>query len=138
MSLSVTKRFNFCYAHHLPNYDGPCARVHGHNAEMEIEFQRKITSKSFRDNEWTKWPDMIIDFTKIKQLVQSLINQLDHQYLNELDAFSYEQPTVENIVHFFLCNLIRKLANSPVDVTRIRISEGPNSWAEWRINDAGK
>ncbi|MDE7148907.1 MAG: 6-carboxytetrahydropterin synthase, partial [Bacteroidales bacterium] len=34
--LSVTKIFRFEMAHALPDYDGPCAHLHGHSYRLEV------------------------------------------------------------------------------------------------------
>ena len=32
----ITKRFTFEACHHLPNYNGKCANVHGHSYKLEV------------------------------------------------------------------------------------------------------
>ena len=53
MDLNV--EFKFCAAHRLPNYDGPCNRVHGHNYRFEVEIRGEPDPHS----------GMILDFVDI-------------------------------------------------------------------------
>ena len=40
MSMTITKEFHFGAAHHLPNYDGKCNNIHGHEYFVRVEFKR--------------------------------------------------------------------------------------------------
>lgn len=89
---TVTRRFKFCYAHHLPGYEGKCKTVHGHNAVVEV---------TFGDTE-DDFPGMVIDFTKIKEYVKPIIEKLDHKNLNDFPFLSIETlpPTAEVIAEY--------------------------------------
>jgi 6-pyruvoyltetrahydropterin/6-carboxytetrahydropterin synthase len=87
--LTVTKEFHFEYGHSLPNYDGPCCRLHGHSGKLFVEVAGGIETKT--EN---KYPGMVIDFSTLKRIVEEeVISKLDHMYLNDLMEF----PTAENI-----------------------------------------
>lgn len=75
---------NFSAAHQLTNaYDKKCNdSIHGHNWKVLIE----INSSTLKNN-------MVIDFTKLKEIV----NQLDHKNLNEILNF---EPTAELIAKY--------------------------------------
>jgi 6-pyruvoyltetrahydropterin/6-carboxytetrahydropterin synthase len=60
----------FDAAHWLPDYDGPCARLHGHTWKVEIEIEGPVDPKT----------GMIADFKDIKAAVGSILP--DHQCLN--------------------------------------------------------
>ena len=119
--LSVTKKFDFCYGHHLPGHKGKCKFQHGHNSVLEVELiSTNITSQL------CDYDGMIIDFGDMKRLVnKTVIDKLDHQYLNDL----IETPTAENLVKWVVQELENVFGYS---LQRVRIYETPTSYAEWR------
>ena len=78
----LTYNTTFDAAHHLLNYDGKCANVHGHQWRVKFEIE---TKELFRD--------MVIDFTALKEIA----NKLDHKNLNDVLKFN---PTSENIAKY--------------------------------------
>jgi 6-pyruvoyltetrahydropterin/6-carboxytetrahydropterin synthase len=125
--LTVTKRFEFCYGHHLPNYNGKCKNDHGHNSVVEVEFVQDHESESCNP-----YPGMVADFNDIKRAVLPIIDSLDHQTLNTAMPPEYQPPTAENIVKFLRDEI---KVSTPLTLIRIRVTETPNSWAEWRADN---
>lgn len=128
--LTVIKKFTFCYGHHLPNHPGKCKNVHGHNSEVEVEvgLDHCFVPDGLKDN------GMIIDFGELKNLVNEILEKLDHQYLNETVPMMYLPPTAENLALFLKVNIKKALAGSGNVLIRIRVSETPTSWAEWKAD----
>ncbi len=83
--MELYKEFTFEAAHRLPNVpEGhKCARLHGHS------FHVRITVSGAVDPD-TGW---VMDFGIIKAAYQSLHDELDHRYLNEIAGL--ENPTSE-------------------------------------------
>jgi len=80
----ITKEFMFEAAHFLPEYDGPCANMHGHSYRLQITIAGKIGKNG-----------MVKDFSELKRIVsEHVISKLDHQLLNEAIG---KYPTAENI-----------------------------------------
>jgi len=122
MSITVTKKFNFCYAHHLPEYDGVCNRHHGHNSVVEVEFTNEYGQLP------RPYPGMVVDFKDIKKIVGPIIDQLDHRYLNDiLDPFN---PTAETIADW----IAGRIMETPLGpgLIRVQVSETDDSFATWR------
>ncbi len=134
--LTVTKRFEFCYGHFLPGYNGNCRNQHGHNSVVEVEIQPCKTGV---------YNGMVIDFGDIKQIAGAIISFLDHKNLNDLPEFQKfceEQainpttglflertvPTAEMICEFLVYEISKELPG----LVRLRVTETPNSWAEWK------
>ena len=84
----LRKQFNFEAAHSLPLVprDHPCFRVHGHSYSVVIE----VGSEKLLDG-------FVIDFRKINEFAKPIVNEFDHQNLNDF----VDNPTCEN-----LCSLI--------------------------------
>ncbi len=113
--ISVTKIFNFEAAHHLPNHEGKCKNIHGHNYKLEVTFSgdRKIEGNS---------KGMIIDFSDLKKIVDSvIIDRVDHKNLNDIFA----NPTAENMVFAF----VDWIRNS--QLSKLKLWETDDSFAEW-------
>lgn len=103
----LTLEHHFCAAHHLElNYSSPCQKNHGHSWKVITE----IVSSELDNN------GMIIDFAKIKDI----INKLDHQDLNEILDFN---PTAENIARY-IYGRIKRLTDGEIKVT---VFESPNA-----------
>ena len=74
-------------AHHLPNYDGKCSKLHGHRLEYTLSFRGEIGEDG-----------MIEDFKDLDRIIGIVRDRYDHSNLNDL----YELPTLENFATHFL------------------------------------
>lgn len=84
----ILKQFHFDAAHQLGGNvpEGhKYGRVHGHSFEVELQFSGTPQA----DTGW------ICDFAEIDALIAAIQEQLDHQYLNDVEGL--EQPTLERI-----------------------------------------
>jgi len=82
---TISKEFSFAGAHRLPNYDGACSNLHGHEWKFIVSVRKKINPNT----------GMIIDFKDLKRIVtENVVDLLDHNYLNDF----FPNPTAENIV----------------------------------------
>ena len=64
-------------AHRLPDYEGKCCRLHGHNWRVEVVVRGTELDSS----------GLLIDFKVLKSHVAEVLLTLDHYYLNETEAF---------------------------------------------------
>jgi len=101
MPASYTLRVvaDFAAAHTLRNYPGACSRMHGHNWKIEAEVVAHELDEI----------GMAIDFKEIKREVRAIAKELDHYYLNDLEAFQEINPTAENIARYFFMELSQRL-----------------------------
>lgn len=90
MKTTATKKFHFCYAHRLPQYNGKCSNMHGHNAEVEV-----TVSGTYRGP--GEYHGMVVDFGILKNIVSPSIEAFDHCTINDLMLI----PTAENIADLF-------------------------------------
>ena len=121
--LCICKKFEFCYAHSLPDYNGKCVNIHGHTGFLHVEINSNV-------NPNYKYPGMIMDFKELKTVVeQVVIKKLDHGYLNErIPFFKENPPTAENIT-LWIVNELRKVFGP--GLICVRVYETPDSYAEW-------
>lgn len=107
--------FHFAAAHRLPRYDGPCARVHGHNYRFLVGVEGEVDPKS----------GMIADFGDIKAAVQEhVLTRVDHRDLNDVLA----NPTAENIARWIWETLDGRLPG----LREVRLFEIPDSCVTYR------
>lgn len=113
---TISKTFRFEAAHHLPNHDGKCRRVHGHSwiATVTVSANSVASDGAKRG--------MVLDFGDLKKIVQPVVDQyLDHWDLNEtLDIY----PTSENIAKW-LYNIIAGKLDEYNDVEAFLSQELP-------------
>ena len=108
---------DFASAHSLRNYPGDCARLHGHNWQVEVS----VCSKVLDEN------GIAIDFREIKKQTKLVIKRLDHQYLNEIKPFDVLNPTAENIAKYFFDEVGILINNEDIKVMQVLIWETPRS-----------
>lgn len=134
----------------LSKHPGSCRYPHGHTRVIEV-----VLSASELDSN-----DMVVDFKAIKMLCQDYIERYDHRMaLNSADpllpamrnvhpdsvlVFEKQDPTTEviarDIFDFVTAALDSGLERDGyriepgrVLLERIRVTETPSSWAEYRI-----
>ena len=125
--MEIFKTYEFSAAHHLPNHEGKCKSTHGHEWTVTIGIQ------GFSITEVTS-PErgMVMDYHTLSNLVDPLIEILDHKYLNHLTFHGqeFQNPTCENLVNWFGDKLTRALESDFSDCggrlfgLRITIQEG--------------
>lgn len=116
--MDIYKDFRFEAAHRLPNVpEGhKCARLHGHSYRCRITISGEPT-------EPLGW---IMDFSDLAAVVQPLLDQLDHYYLNEIAGL--DNPTSENLAVWIWNKLQPELAQ----LCEVEISETCTSGCVYR------
>lgn len=100
-------------AHRLPNVpEGhKCARLHGHSFRIEIHVSGPVGA----DTGW------VMDFADLRQAFQPLFDQLDHQYLNDIDGL--DNPTSENLARW----IWQRLSVDLPQLSRVVVQETCNA-----------
>ncbi len=116
---AICKRFSFSAAHHLTGLPAshPCATNHGHNYEVEVEFQSPFLDAV----------GFVIDYRELDSFKAWLMETVDHKDLNQVFQFN---PTAEQLAVTFWVHLT-KVFNRSV-ISAVRVSETPKTWAEYR------
>lgn len=117
----ISVKTGFSAAHHLAGYPGACARVHGHNWEVEIFFRGARLNRL----------GILHDFRAIKKVVRELLTALDHADLNRHPAFKRANPTSENIARHLFRTMERRFNTRQCRVARVTVSEGPGTSASY-------
>lgn len=118
----ISKRFAFSASHLLEGLgdDHPCARLHGHNYEVEV-----VAAAAELDDR-----GFVVDYHELSPLKAFLDTDVDHRHLNDVLP---GQPSAERLA-WWLYEWCK--ANLDDDVSRhvvaVRVSETPRTWAEYR------
>jgi 6-pyruvoyltetrahydropterin/6-carboxytetrahydropterin synthase len=81
---------SFSAAHRLRGYRGDCERLHGHNYRVEVS-----VSSADLDS-----MGIVMDFRDLKGQLKTILDGLDHHYLNDLEPFVQDNPSAENIARY--------------------------------------
>jgi len=121
----LTVKRQFDAAHSLWGYQGRCSRLHGHTWMVEVS----VAGAGLDEN------GMLVDFHEIKRLVEKVVQDFDHQYLNELEPFNQPgketNPTAENIA-CYIYRLLKNALASGLELTRVQVWESPDAGACYR------
>jgi 6-pyruvoyltetrahydropterin/6-carboxytetrahydropterin synthase len=112
--VEIYKTFCFEAAHRLPNVPAghKCSRLHGHSFHLKVYV-------SGEPGEMSGW---IVDFADIKAAVTPILEQLDHNYLNEIEGLS--NPTSENLIRWIWQRLKPRLPGLSKLVVRETCTSG--------------
>ena len=123
MKLEKTARFRFDAAHHLPDYDGKCKKVHGHTYFFEV----CCAGSELDEN------GMLFDTEDLEEIVKErILSKLDHSDLNE----TLENPTAENIAIWIYGQLKDSIKNERYQLKEIKVQEGEKSSVSYQENEA--
>lgn len=133
-----TRRLEFDYGHRLLRHEGLCAHVHGHRGVAEVECAAPELDSVGR----------VIDFSEVKRLVGGWLDEhWDHAFIvgaedEAMRGFLSEHrqrhfvladpPTAENLATHLAYAAMALLRPLGITITRLRLYETPNGWAEWR------
>lgn len=119
---TVSAQAHYDAAHFLRNYDGKCARLHGHRYVVEAAVQAADLDES----------GLAFDFVDLKRHLRAIADGLDHQNLNELPQFEGLETSAETQARYFFEELRARL---PADLSGgllyARVWESPAQWAQY-------
>jgi 6-pyruvoyltetrahydropterin/6-carboxytetrahydropterin synthase len=119
----VTIEETFAAGHALRNYRGKCENVHGHNYRCQVTVEGEQLDQI----------GLLLDFAELKRAVHSVIDRLDHQWLNEFPPFDVLNPSAENIAKYIYDEVSAGL--KPTDGVRlssVRLWETDTAYAVYR------
>jgi 6-pyruvoyltetrahydropterin/6-carboxytetrahydropterin synthase len=120
----VSVEETFSSGHALRGYRGKCENVHGHNYRVRVTLEGPQLDSI----------GLLVDFTQLKQVLREIISGLDHQFINDLEAFRTVNPSAENLAKYFYDEVARKLTGLPDDARIIdaMVWETDTSRAQYR------
>ena len=134
----IKKVFEVPISHRLSKHTKACKFFHGHNLKLEVTMRSEILDNN----------DMVMDFSELKQLVNSYLETWDHGlFINQCDEKLFEDiPCKKHILSFdptseILCRMIfyslgadLSLRKRKIYVDEVAIWETENSKSWYREN----
>jgi 6-pyruvoyltetrahydropterin/6-carboxytetrahydropterin synthase len=119
----LTKSVTFDSAHQLRDYPGKCANLHGHTYKLEV----CVAGEKLNEL------GMLFDFFDLKTALKTVVDELDHQFLNEIAPYDEVNPTAENMAYFIYQKLKKELnaKNPNVRLKHVQIWETPTCSATY-------
>ena len=119
----VTIEQTFAAGHALRNYRGKCENVHGHNYRCQVTLEGERLDDT----------GLLMDFVALKKMLQSVIDRLDHQWLNEFPPFDVLNPSAENIAKYIYEEIKKGIVGrADVRLGSVRLWETDTSSATYR------
>lgn len=119
----ITIEETFAAGHALRNYRGKCENVHGHNYRCQVQVE----------GEDLDGIGLLVDFVELKKVVHSVLDRMDHQWLNDWPPFDKLNPSAENMAKFIYDEVVSALTPRPgVKVGWVRLWETDTSSAIYR------
>lgn len=139
----AAKRFRWEAAHRLPWHEGDCRFIHGHSYRMMVEVEGEPTEDTHGGT------SMLIDFKHVKQMVEPLVEDMDHATLvadydtelkeavSKIGSKIYEldvDSTAENLAEHFADHIGESgwevLRKHGVEIIRVKLWETETCYAE--------
>ncbi len=136
--MRIAKEFRWEMGHRLIYHEGKCKNLHGHSYKMMVEFKGKPDNNG-----------MVLDFYDVKEIIQPLIEELDHSFMvksddaeliDVLDKLKSKyilvdfHSTAENICYYFLDKIKSSKLPSSIEKIKVRVFETETTYAEDEIN----
>lgn len=99
----VSVEETFSAGHALRGYKGKCENVHGHNYRVRVTLEGPQLDSI----------GLLVDFTRLKQIIRAVMGRLDHQFVNDLEPFNTVNPSAENMAKYFYEHVSRELTDLP-------------------------
>jgi 6-pyruvoyltetrahydropterin/6-carboxytetrahydropterin synthase len=119
----VSVEETFAAGHSLRNYRGKCEKVHGHNYKVRVTLEGETLNEA----------GLLVDFVEVKQRLRTVIERLDHEFLNDIPPFDKLNPSAENMAKYFYDEVSRGLTvENGARVSGVKIWETDTSIATYR------
>jgi len=118
----IVVEHTFAAAHALRNYHGKCENVHGHNYRCQVTME----------GEELDGIGLLVDFVELKRVVHTVLDRMDHQWLNEFPPFDKLNPSAEKMAKYIYDEVSAGLAAKGARVSGVRLWETDTASATYR------
>ena len=119
----VTIEETFAAGHALRNYRGKCENVHGHNYRCQVTIEGSDLDHI----------GLLVDFVELKRVVHSVLDRMDHQWLNEFPPFDVLNPSAENMARYIYQQVAEGLkVREGVRIGLVKLWETDTAYATYR------
>jgi len=119
----VTIEESFAAGHALRNYRGKCENVHGHNYRCQVTIEGGQLDEI----------GLLVDFVELKRVVHSVLDRMDHQWLNDFPPFDVLNPSAENMARYIYQQVNEGIkTREGVRLANVRLWETDTAHATYR------
>ena len=119
----VSVEETFAAGHALRNYKGKCENVHGHNYRCQVTIEGPDLDEI----------GLLVDFVELKRVVHSVLDRLDHTWLNDFPPFDVLNPSAENIARYIYENVNEGIkTRQGVRLSLVKLWETDTAFATYR------
>lgn len=112
---------SFAAAHRLAGYQGKCEELHGHNFVVEAFF----SGEKLGDD------GLLVDFKILKDYLKTVLDNLDHKYLNEIPFFAKRASSAEYISLYIFEEVEKQIKVKGASLKEIRVWESEKAYAAY-------
>jgi len=113
----------FAAGHALRNYKGKCENVHGHNYRCQVSLEGAELDGI----------GLLVDFVELKRVVHTVLDRMDHQWLNDFPPFDVLNPSAENMARYIYDEVCQGLkTREGVRIGLVRLWETDTAYATYR------
>jgi len=121
--MMIGSTFHFEAAHSLPNHEGLCSKLHGHSYKLEVIAQGEINQgQNNAEN------GMVVDFSKFKAAINSILDEYDHCYLND----RLLNPTAEMLLFTLSRTITSVLDYLGIKLVSLKLWETEKNFVYWK------
>ena len=117
----VSVEETFAAGHALRGYGGKCENVHGHNYRVQLTIAGPELDPI----------GLLVDFVEVKRLIHTVVDRLDHRFINDLPPFDIINPSAENLAKYFYEEISAGLT-PPTRLGQVKIWETDITSATYR------
>ncbi len=109
----ISAEYTFAAGHALRGYKGKCENVHGHNYKIQVTVAgERLNSVG-----------LLMDFVDLRAAIKTLVDRLDHRFLNDLPPFDVLNPSAENLAKYFYDGLETQVREQGNRVNAVKVWE---------------
>lgn len=109
----VSVEYAFAAGHALRGYKGKCENVHGHNYKVQVTVAGERLDST----------GLLIDFVELRAVIKTLVERLDHRFLNDLPPFDQINPSAENLAKYLSDELEPTLRERSASLRKVTVWE---------------
>ena len=113
----------FAAAHQLKEYEGKCEDLHGHNWRVQVMVKTDTLNSI----------GLGIDFKILKNILNDILSQLDHSFLNNINPFNTKNPSSENLACFIFEEFLKRLDKKALQMDWVRVWESSSAFAQYSL-----
>lgn len=130
---TIRTKSQFESAHSIRNYIlNPNPKNKGQYIDEDIHGHTWVVEVFASSHKIEKRTGFAFDFLVLKNKVDELAQKFDHKFINEIEPFDKINASTENLAKYFYTE-IKKIVPEGSWLESVRIHEGPNNYAEYRL-----